>query len=328
MLHDEIKQLAEKITNGLATTAEIERFNHYCNQVQPAAGWDETLLGNQQEMAVLLRARIDTALQQQPATGKLKKLVRWTMAAAAAGLLAIAGWLFRTELRNWIDPVEMQQVATRQGERKKVSLPDGTTLWLSPVSEVQYPAEFRGDTREIALKGEAFFEVTKDAAHPFIIHADHVDTKVLGTSFTIQAYQQDQQILITVVTGKVEVLLPQNNQSTSTAVQLTPNQRAVFNKAAQSLSKEEYPNAAKQLQARRDGVFEFKGIPVAQVMEELQRQFNTPIEITGNYQDCAYYGNLKVSDGLEKFLNKFCLTINATVKRSGEGWLVNVQGCR
>ena len=97
------------------------------------------------------------------------------------------------------------KVNTGTAQRKTIQLPDGTQVWLSPSTLVEYPSVFEGAARKVKLSGEAFFEVAHDASHPFIITSDNIQTKVLGTSFNIQAYHNQKKIAVMVVTGKVKI---------------------------------------------------------------------------------------------------------------------------
>src|SRR5690606_36092602 len=106
---------------------------------------------------------------------------------------------------------------------------------LNAESRLLYPSRFRGGRREVTLVGEAYFEVAHQADKPFIIHSGKLITQVLGTSFNIKAYENDPDIKVAVLTGKVGVRNLTGNQK---AVFLTPNQEAVYNKAINSIGKQ------------------------------------------------------------------------------------------
>ena len=86
-----------------------------------------------------------------------------------------------------------------------MTLHDGSTVILEPGGEVRYNEKFL-NTREVYLSGDAFFEVTKDASRPFLVYANEITTKVLGTSFRIKAKQGEKEIVVAVKTGKVSVM--------------------------------------------------------------------------------------------------------------------------
>ncbi|MBO9732858.1 MAG: FecR domain-containing protein [Chitinophaga sp.] len=143
------------------------------------------------------------------------------MAAAAAVLLLVAG------AAVWIwSPRANRQLAldTAEGVRKKVSLEDGTQVWLNVGSHLTYPANISSSNREVYLRGEAFFEVAQQAAHPFIIHTANLNVQVLGTRFNVKAYDGEGSIETTLVEGRVAV--SRNGNS----LVLEPGEKAILKK--------------------------------------------------------------------------------------------------
>lgn len=100
------------------------------------------------------------------------------------------------------------KVIVPRGGEFQISLEDGTKVWLNSESVLKYPEVFIGATREVFLEGEAYFEVTKNAGCPFIVHSGVQSVRVLGTSFGITNYADDCDLTTTLVSGKVEVELP------------------------------------------------------------------------------------------------------------------------
>ncbi|CAL1519439.1 FecR domain-containing protein [Chitinophaga sp. MM2321] len=124
----------------------------------------------------------------------------WRAAAAIVILLTGAGvWMMLAR------PAKQLVLDTPSGVRKKILLEDGTRVWLNVSSELTYPADIATRKREVYLKGEAYFEVAKKDAHPFIIHTADMSVKVLGTRFNVKAYQGDATIETTLLEGKVAV---------------------------------------------------------------------------------------------------------------------------
>lgn len=99
-----------------------------------------------------------------------------------------------------------QQLVTQKGARSQVVLPDGSKVWLNAGSSLDYPKQFNGKTRAVQLQGEAYFEVTKNAAQPFIVHTKTFDIKVLGTGFNVRAYPGEDSAVTSLVHGSVEVI--------------------------------------------------------------------------------------------------------------------------
>lgn len=100
--------------------------------------------------------------------------------------------------------VEAEKIVVPEGKTFKITLSDGTQVWLNANSQLSYPSRFTGVSREVKLKGEAYFKVVHDATHPFVIHAGDVSTKVLGTEFNIRCYDT-ADTHVTLVNGSVQV---------------------------------------------------------------------------------------------------------------------------
>lgn len=110
--------------------------------------------------------------------------------------------------------------------KSKIYLSDGSVVTLNSETVLRYPSSFSGPTREVYLNGEAFFNVTKDHTHPFIVHAGKMNIKVLGTSFNVKSYANDKNIETTLIKGAIEVTL---SDRPSDRIILKPNEKLVLN---------------------------------------------------------------------------------------------------
>lgn len=108
-----------------------------------------------------------------------------------------------------------------RGGAYSLQLSDGTKVMLNSDSRLKFPQSFSGDTREVYLEGEGFFQVAKDAAKPFIVHCEKYAVRVLGTTFNISAYRNDEVSMTTLVEGRVNI------ECGNTVVALTPGLMAV-----------------------------------------------------------------------------------------------------
>ncbi len=125
-------------------------------------------------------------------------------------------------------PTRIEEVLARAGTRTTLVLPDGTRVWLNSNSKLRYGSGFNSSDREVVLEGEAFFDVVKNAAHPFIVHATSLDIEVLGTSFEVKSYPQDATVETTLFRGAIEVRR-KGNPNTARVI-LKPNEKLVFSK--------------------------------------------------------------------------------------------------
>ncbi len=142
------------------------------------------------------------------------------------------------------------EVATLNGARSKILLPDGTNVWLNSGSKITYNRDLdTSSIREVYLSGEAFFDVVKNAKRPFVIHTAKMDVKVLGTRFNVKAYDDDQTTETSLIKGSVEVSLKNNP---GRKYLLKPNQKLVLSndlplKAAKGMATVALPEVATNL---------------------------------------------------------------------------------
>lgn len=170
----------------------------------------------------------------------------------------------------------------RTSEGMLVKLADGSSVILAPGSKLSYPNFFKGNSRAVSLEGEAFFEVHKDIKHPFFVTSGNLVTRVVGTSFTIKAYNGTKEYKVIVNTGKVLVSQTSNNSKQevnlhSKPVAVIPNQQITYNISQQSLVKE---NLQKPLMLSADiskDVFTFNDTPLNKVISRIEEAYNVTI---------------------------------------------------
>jgi ferric-dicitrate binding protein FerR (iron transport regulator) len=229
----------------------------------------------------------------------------WTVAASLIALIGLSMFFYQSTLAV----VETKHYATKPGERAKVTLSDGTQIWLNAGSFLKYPKEFKGDTREVYLTGEAFFDVAKDKKHPFIIHTDKMDTKVLGTSFNVQAYPDQRTQEVSVMTGRVNV----KSTVTEENVYVTPGQKVVFKSKNNKLQAfKDVP--VNTISLWRKNIIVFEDTPMPEVIATINRNYNVAIEIKNKnlyaLKINAYFKELPV----DQVVALVCNIVNAEYK--------------
>lgn len=169
-----------------------------------------------------VKARLLNELQtRQPSSKKLKRL--WPAIAVAASVLIMAGFLLFYKNRQTVPAaIVWQTVQTKHGERKQVTLGDGSSILLNGNSILQYPREDLENIRIVKLEGEGFFEVAKDASRPFYVAASNFVTRVVGTSFNIDSKIEKT---VEVNTGKVNVFSIDDAQLRSRLADIGANQQ-------------------------------------------------------------------------------------------------------
>ncbi|WKN42108.1 FecR domain-containing protein [Tunicatimonas pelagia] len=159
------------------------------------------------------------------------------------------------------------------GQRSKIRLPDGSTVWLQAASALQFPPGLRGPLREVSLVGEAFFEVTENPDRPFVVHTPDMDVRVLGTSFNVSAFPDDSVTETTLVSGSVALRQP--NDSIDQLI-IEPNQQAYYHHASGAFSSQTVdPSFAT---AWKEGYLKFQNHSFAEVATELERWYGVTIQ--------------------------------------------------
>jgi ferric-dicitrate binding protein FerR (iron transport regulator) len=197
-------------------------------------------------------------------------------------------------------------------------LPDGTKILLNRRSSLRYPAQFAANQRDVTLNGEAFFDVVPDATRPFRIQARRSTVQVLGTSFTVRAY--DASVSVAVRTGKVRFA------SGRSAVLLTQNQQGVYVPSADSIRRSLQLNPNVFAYKTRQLVFE--GTPLRDVVQTLNELYEVDVRLEN-----AQLGNCRLTTRfdnapLEAVLAVTAETLGLRVRREGQRVILDGTGCR
>ncbi|HEY9195660.1 MAG TPA: FecR domain-containing protein [Mucilaginibacter sp.] len=157
---------------------------------------------------------------------KVKPMFRWQWVAAAILVFIAAGALFYKKMEQDGLTAEniLHEIHVPYGKIEKLKLPDGTQVTLNAGSTFSYPEAFEKNSRDVSLTGEGFFEVTKNAKKPFLVHTAKLVVKVLGTVFNVKAYNNDKTVETTLLRGKVQVELKNNPEK---RIILLPNEKLI-----------------------------------------------------------------------------------------------------
>lgn len=221
-------------------------------------------------------------------------LIRTFSAAAAVLLLCLSTWT----VYLYMQPVSIETVSTL-AETRTVHLPDGSTVTLNHYSSISYPEKFKSGNREVELHGEAYFEVSKDKKHPFIVQTETIDVQVLGTHFNVDAYRDNPDVRTTLLTGSVAV----SNKNNSVRMVLKPNEIAIYNKVEQKLTRKALENAKDEI-SWRHGEFIFDDLPLQEIVRELSNSFGTSIRISDTaLQDYRITARFRNGEDLKTILS-------------------------
>lgn len=173
------------------------------------------------------------------------------------------------EYKTTVVPIKEEMIYNElfipAGERFHLTLADGTGVWLNGGSSLSYPVNFSGKRREIRLCGQAYLEVSKDKQHPFIIKTDKMEIEVLGTSFEVAAYLQDEEIYMTLVEGSVKV------SAQGQIIIAKPDEQVILNSLTGGIKSKTVD--AHALTMWKDGVLILHNQTFRQMLQKLERWY-------------------------------------------------------
>jgi transmembrane sensor len=211
----------------------------------------------------------------------------------------------------------MNHVVIPYGKRSELTLSDGTHIWLNSGSQISYPDEFNGKTREVYISGEAFFDVATDSEKPFFVITRDVRIRVLGTRFNVTAYKDDRTIQAALMSGKVTF---GRNALFARTVELEPGEKVVFDREAGVMSK-----ATADLQFINSWVHGYlilRNEPTTGIFKRLERYYNLPVVTEGKFDEITFSGKLDLKDDLKDVLENIAFASSLKVIHENNYYLV------
>lgn len=293
-LNKKDKELIRKLINGTATKAELEKLQQIINTQQGRQVFDEVMDEVGGEFKADSQAEKDGSADDKLKLFKQRhniepqvsviKISPWrNIARYAAILLAIVcvSVYFiskrnnsRQQLAATSAPVKLIQYKTTRGQRATITLSDGSTITLGPDSKFSYPENFVSNRRDVYLQGEAFFEVAKDAQKPFTVHSYELETRVVGTSFKIDAFKNDP-LEVSVVTGKVRVSSVVNGLKKQLATMLPGDHISWYKGLSQTDKRDKNESIA-----WANNKLIFNKQELSKILTALERNYNVTIDKT------------------------------------------------
>ena len=231
---------------------------------------------------------------------KTRRLFLQYMKYAAAVVLGIGislSTLYLTNQEN-LSTVGNYKLVTSKGEKIYLQLPDGTKVWLNSCTTLEYAENYGHSNRSIYLDGEAYFEVAKNKDLPFVVKANGIDVKAIGTAFNVSAYMEDSQLTTTLFNGKVAVQPTLTKQE----VLLEPNQVAVYDKSRNKI--EVVPYDKKLFAQWRGGFLSFEMMYLQDITKLLERNYNVVFRYENQgIKKLRFSGSFRNNEDLSEILN-------------------------
>lgn len=221
--------------------------------------------------------------------------------AASLLLFVLIGVLTKSLLVN----DDLLTASAPEDRNIEMKLPDGSKVWLNKKAEIKYPPVFEGQQRKIYLTGEAFFEIQPDKTKPFIIDADGLLTEVVGTSFNVRAFENEDSIKVSVLTGKV---LFYKSGNVDGGVLLLPGQEGVYSRKAGAILKSTVEN--ENFLSWKTGRLKFENTPIREVIAAIGNFYGKEIVLKNkNLEDCPITTKME-NQPLDKVLKELQILLN------------------
>lgn len=271
-------------------TSDNRKFHRLMNEMRLSSEVEE----KKEEMKSDIRQELNRRIRRSKYIYRIRRIS--AAAAFVMMLLGITSYLSYQEGAKQINPSQIE-VFNPLGRLSTVTLPDGSKVTLNAGTTLSYPQAFVAKNREVSMKGEAFFEVVHDAKHPFIVKADEISVKVLGTQFNVKAYEKDDRIEVSLEEGKVEV---QSEQAKS-SVFLVPSEQACYHKHRHSLTMRKVNLT--YYTSWKKGAYYFRALPLKEITKQLERIFNVRILITSaDIENIIFTGEFLRGENVEQIL--------------------------
>lgn len=301
-------QILEKYSSGQCSYKEKLAVQHWLN----TSNENDAILEGvpfspflENKLRDTIQTTITVTKVKKPKKGISKKIL-WSMAASIALFIGLGSYLF---LNN------QYEYKTQIGQIQTITLNDGTIVTLNAASQLIVPRFFNANTRTVQLEGEAYFEVTKDSLHPFIIKTLTTTTEVLGTKFNLSAYTND---LTTLTLNEGKVLFYKQGEPKSDGVLVVPNQQVVLKNNV--LETKEANSSFSKAWVQKQ--FVYTTTTVKEVMHDIERFYGVTIKIEKQGLENRLYRGKHNNPSLQNLMQKMSFVLK--FKYRSEGRIITI----
>ncbi len=311
---DELDELIEKYYRGETSVKEENRIKEYLkNSISEEFAAEKAffdLTENEQSSGISAEFESSLFSELEDESNPFRKRI-WLLSGIAASLLLMVSLVLY---------FQDQDASPAMRSTKEIKLNDGSLVTLNANSHMSVADDFGEENRTVTLTGEAFFEVIEDPEKPFRIVSGPSVTTVLGTSFNLRNYDSEDDVELTVVTGKVSFA---NDQGAE--MMLTKDESATLNKSTGKV-KQATRSSGNTLSWKTRSL-NFRDAPMSEVLEDVERHFGVRLKNeNSDILNCYFTGNFNNVD-LKEILTNFEYTLGITHEKVGENYVLSGKGC-
>lgn len=327
--HDDMDELIGKVLAGEATEQEKQELNAWlAANLTNQAYFDNLKIIFDKAASNNVKVEFDTdaawnKVRDRLSEGKVVSIHKRTERTSiwvriAAGIAIFSGVIYF--LNNPIGQTTQQMAVVSADSTRQDTLPDGSTAFLNKKSELAYSYDAKAKSRKVKLKGEAYFSVKHDEENPFVIEAEDILVRDIGTEFNLKAYPEKDTIEILVTEGEVQFYTLYDS-----GLNLKAGQRAIYSRRNKMFYRIEKPDT--NILAYKTKVFSFNNTDLKSVVELLNEVYNSKIVLANKRLfDCRLTANYK-EDNPAIIAEVIAETMNLTLTRKGEELILDGDGC-
>jgi len=291
-----------------ATHSEVERWLSEHWAISPEIDSD-TLI---ETVFQQIEAYQDTHL---PKSGfSIKRILKIYQKVAAFLLIPLIGLGILYWISQYNQSVgQYTETIAPRGQKSQIVLTDGTKVWLNSDTKIKYPGNFSKNQRDVYLDGEAFFEVSKNAHQPFVVHTSQVNVKVLGTKFNVKAYADESEIETSLFEGKINLQMNGSSVETPVEKEVEPGQSFVYSKTGHQLVANKFPQD--EINGWKKNQLIFKDDTFSNLVRKLERWYDVKVVYDEKqFNDRRLTVELYEGERLDRLMNIISLALSVDYK--------------
>jgi len=312
-------KLLQKYVEGDISDADAERVAEWLDGDEARVS-EYLALHKLHDIAVVNGRGVGTEAEPAARRPRLRRVLTEVAKVAAVVVAVVAVERLVTMLNSPEEgPVALQTVHVPAGQRARVTLPDGSEVWVNAKSTLTYPVDFGKNGREVTLDGEALFEVEADAGRPFRVNTAGLDAVVTGTEFNVSAYGGSERVSVALLKGRVSLQKPEGGEALYT---MSPGDCAEWSEGKLNVS----PIRSYDYFRWSEGLLCFNNETVREIIRKLELYYDITIDVQRReLLDYRYTGKFRTKDGIEQVLRTIRLEHNFRFEKDTENNRITIK---